>query len=572
LHTRNRRKGIIIYMLKSTAMRPIFFVLLSLFLIACFTVSRPAGHAAVEEQPRAETAVTALTVEENGSYIAYMPVVSTQQWLTNCRYGVGNKSNQVAKKWIDYLGAGHYINFEPQFYGPPTPDSVELLPQIRIRQDRKDGQFLNSYTIDPPLTMESGGLGALLDLYPASTWLAGNEPDVDNSAQDRIYPELYAEGYHEVYTYIKQHDPEAQVAIAGLSMMTPGRLQYLDKVWNAYANKYGEPMPVDVWNMHLYILAEINPQTGEYADGKVALGTDPSLAKKEAVGSQAEQQKQCPSNDVYCRAEHDDMSIFKEQIVAMRNWMKAHGQQNRPLIISEFSLLYPFVDYDDPIHPTECFLMDEYGKCFTEPRVTSFLHKTMDYLEQARDTNLGYPADDYHLVQQWTWYSLKADYATAGDSSNLMADNYANAPLWTDAGLTEVGRAFRDRARTSERTVNLIAGNAPTVQKTSTGSLTSVDISASFYNNGSAGILDSFKVTFYEDAALSKVIGETEINPHISGIVNGCSWDHPTDWASVTWNVPVGTHTFWAKIDSSNAISDETNEGDNVTSGKVTIN
>jgi hypothetical protein len=167
---------------------------------------------------------------------------------------------------------------------------------------------------------------------------------------------------------------------------------------------------------------------------------------------------------------------------------------------------------------------------------------------------------------------LKADYATAGDSSNLMADNYANAPLWTDAGLTEVGRAFRDRARTSERTVNLIAGNAPTVQKTSTGSLTNVDISASFYNNGSAGILDSFKVTFYEDAALSKVIGETEINPHISGIVNGCSWDHPTDWASVTWNVPVGTHTFWAKIDSSNAISDETNEGDNVTSGKVTIN
>jgi hypothetical protein len=559
-------------MLKSTATHPIFFILLSLFLIACFTVSQPAGHAAVEEPSRAETAETAVTVEESGAYMAYMPVVTIKQWLTNCRYGVGNGSNREAKKWIDYLGAGHYINFEPQFYGPPTPDSVELLPQIRIRQDKNNGQFLNSYTIDPPLTMDPGGLGALLDLNQAATWLAGNEPDVDNSSQDRIYPELYAQGYHEVYTYIKQHDPEAQVAIAGLSMMTPGRLQYLDKVWNAYANIYGKPMPVDVWNMHLYILAEINPLTGEYSDGKVALGTDPNLAKKEAVGSPAEQQKQCPSNDVYCRAEHDDINIFKEQIVRMRSWMKAHGQQNKPLIISEYSLLYPFVDYDDPINPTECFLMDEYGKCFTEPRVTSFFHKTADYLEQARDTSLGYPADDYHLVQQWTWYSLKADFGASGDSSNLMADNYKNSPLWTDAGLTQVGRAYRDRARSSERTVNLIAGDAPDVQKNATGTMTDVDISVSFYNNGSTGILDSFKVTFYEDASLTKVIGEAKVDPLNSGIVNGCSWDHPTDWATVTWSVPVGTHTFWAKIDSNNSISGETSEGDNVTSGKVTIN
>ena len=94
----------------------------------------------------------------------------------------------------------------------------------------------------------------------------------------------------------------------------------------------------------------------------------------------------------------------------------------------------------------------------------------------------------------------------------------------------------------------------------------------SFYNDGSTGILDSFTVTFYQDAALTQVIGKTVITPRISGIINGCSWDHPTDWASVTWSVPVGTHNFWAKIDSSNSISGETSESDNVTSGKVTIN
>jgi len=551
-------------MFNSKATRPLLFSLLSLFLIACFTVSRPAGHAATEP-------ASAVTSEENGTYTAYLPVVSTNQYLTNCRYGIGVSSDEPSNEWIDFFGAGHYITFGPRPYGSPAPETVELLPQIRIRQDKDNGQFLNSYTIDPPLTMDPGGLGALLKQYPGATWLAGNEPDVDNSVQDRIFPELYAEGYHEVYNYIKQNDPEAQVAIAGLSMMTPGRLQYLDKVWNAYANKYGQAIPVDVWNMHLYILAEINPQTGGYADGKVALGTDPSLAKKEAVGSQAEQQIQCPSNDVYCRAEHDDLNIFKGQIVALRTWMKAHGQQNKPLILSEFSLLYPFVDYDDPINPTECFLMDEFGKCFTQPRVTAFLNKTMTYLETARDTNLGYPADDYRLVQQWTWYALKVDYAASGDSSNLLIDNYQNVPVRTDAGLTEVGVAYRNRARASERTVNLVAGDAPDVTKASGGSSTAVDISVSFYNNGSTGIFDTFKVTFYKDSALTQVIGEAEINPRNSGFINGCSWDHPTDWATVTWSVPVGTHNFWAKIDSRNSIS-ETSESDNVASGKVTVN
>jgi hypothetical protein len=275
---------------------------------------------------------------------------------------------------------------------------------------------------------------------------------------------------------------------------------------------------------------------------------------------------------VYCRAEHDDIEIFKEQILRMRTWMKTHGQQNKPLILSEYSLLYPFVDFDDPVNPTECFLMDEYGKCFTEPRVTAYLHKTVNYLEQTKDPNLGYPADDYRLVQQWTWYSMWIDPEMAGDSSNLLADGYENQPLWTDAGLTLVGRAFRDRARASERTVNLVAGEAPDVQKNVEGLLTDVDLSVSFSNEGSTGILDSFKVTFYKDAALTQVIGETEINPRISGIINGCSWDHPTDWATVTWSVPVGTHSFWAKIDSGNSISGETSESDNVTNGKVTIN
>lgn len=552
-------------MKSSKASRSIIFVLLSLFLfvLACSSYSGSVGHAATEPASEMEGAVKA-------QFMAYMPVVSTQTWLTNCRYGVASSEpNQPAKEWIDYLGAGHYINFSPKFVGPPTPESVQFMPQIRIRQDKANGQFLPTYTVTPPLTMGKDGLGPLLLAYPRSVWLAGNEPDVDNSAQDRIHPDLYAKAYHEVYNFIKQVDPEAQVAVAGLSMMTPGRLQYLDIVWDTYVTEFGKPMPVDVWNMHLYILAEINPATGAYADGKVALGTDPSLAKKSPLGSYNEQ---CPRDDVYCRAEHDDIGIFIEQLVAMRSWMKNHGQQNKPLLLSEFSQLYPFVDFDDPVNPTQCFLMDEFGQCFTEPRVSSFLHKTMDYLESAKDPNLGYPADDYRLVQQWTWYGLWTAPETAGDSSNLLADNYENHPIYSESGLTQVGRAYRDRARSSERTVNLVAGDAPTVIKTATGATANVTLQVGFYNDGSAGISDPFRVTFYKDAALKKVIGHAQISPTVDGMINGCSWGLSTDWAAVQWTgVPVGTHNFWAKIDSGNQITGERNEADNVKSGQVII-
>jgi hypothetical protein len=55
-------------------------------------------------------------------------------------------------------------------------------------------------------------------------------------------------------------------------------------------------------------------------------------------------------------------------------------------------------------------------------------------------------------------------------------------------------------------------------------------------------------------------------------MINGCSWGWSTDWAAVQWTgVPVGTHTFWAKIDSRNQITGEKNEADNVTSGQVVI-
>lgn len=582
-------------MLKSKTIRSITLILASFFLFACLGSAGSSGTVtqianAVTETASAVTQVPTIELltrtpdqiaagpqeqpeqQEDGPYLAQMPVISsTTPKQTNCRYGIGNEPGQEAKEWLDVVGAGHYINFISQEINEPSPDTVEYYRQVRIAQDKEDGEYLPSYSIKPPLHMNPGGLGERILDNPGALWIVGNEPDVANPAQDDTYPEWYARAYHEAYYFIKEVDPHASVAIAGLSMMTPGRLQYLDIVWDTYVSEFGEPMPVDVWNMHLYILSEIRPWDNGMSDGKIALGTDPALAIKAPEGDPA---IECPKEDVYCRAEHDDLGIFADQVMAMRTFMKEHGQQDKPLMISEFSQLYPFVDYDDAVNPTECFLMDEFGQCFTPHRVSTFLQGTMDYLENAKDPDLGYPADGNRLVQQWTWYSLWVDSEHSGASSNLLIDGYEALPAGSEDALTEVGQNYWERAYNSPQTVNLLAGDTPDVEASigSAEETADVTLEVGVSNNGSSYLLQSFNVTFYADEDLTEVIGETSISPGLTGGVNGCSWGRVRDWATVTWeNVPEGVHSFWVKVDSQDHVSGESNESDNVSMGQVTV-
>ena len=68
--------------------------------------------------------------------------------------------------------------------------------------------------------------------------------------------------------------------------------------------------------------------------------------------------------------------------------MKAHGQQDRPLIVSEYGILMP----------------EDYG--FPAESVERFMIETFDYFLSARDADIGYPQDGGRLVQRWCWYSL----------------------------------------------------------------------------------------------------------------------------------------------------------------------
>lgn len=222
-------------------------------------------------------------------------------------------------------------------------------------------------------------LAATARLLPGRTWLIGNEPDV--RWQDNTPAAAYARAYHAAYAAIKQADPSAQIAIGGVSQITPLRLAYLDAVLAAYHAEFGVKMPVDVWNMHAFVLQE---KAGDWG-----VDVPPGVEAK--------------SGEAWGIDDHDNLALVELQVRRMRSWMQAHGQQDKPLWISEYGILMPA----------------EYG--FTPERVRRFMIGSFELFSNLRDPEMGYPADGYRLVQRWVWFS-------AGDRL------YPTGDLFTPAG------------------------------------------------------------------------------------------------------------------------------------------
>jgi hypothetical protein len=205
---------------------------------------------------------------------------------------------------------------------------------------------------------------------PGSLWIIGNEPEC--IYQGNRSPEAYAEIYHDSYQFIKNADPFSSVAIGGVVQPTPLRLEWLERVLQHYEMRYGQSMPVDVWNIHNQILQE---KRGYY-------GCDIP------VGLEADEGR------LYQWWQNDSIEIFREHVWAFRRWMAEHGQRDKMLIISEYGVLYP------------SHWFDTLGPPGGDARVNSFMAETFDFMLHARDEELGCPADGKLLVQRWLWFSL----------------------------------------------------------------------------------------------------------------------------------------------------------------------
>jgi hypothetical protein len=328
-----------------------------------------------------ETISTTSAVEA----VAPAPVASTtglEPGNLRSRLGVGVPLN-VADFVFDaemaqQLGMGWYLDWRIN----PNPIDLDGLNYAQLYTMRSNNLPLRRDTIAQVLAANPGAL-----------WLAGNEPDV--IWQDNQTPEEYAQLYHQFYTFVKTLDPSAQVAIAGVAQVTPLRLQYLEAVMAAYERLYGQRLPVDVWNVHAFILREERDSWG--------VSIPPGFDVDQGMLWEIE--------------DHDDLDLFRQQIVDFRRWMDKQGERNKPLIISEFGILMP----------------SEYG--FPPQRVVEFMTETFDYLLTATDADIGYPADDNRLVQRLTWYSLSD---TIYPTSNLVDP--------TTGELTLVGQTFADYA------------------------------------------------------------------------------------------------------------------------------
>lgn len=170
---------------------------------------------------------------------------------TNCLYPSVNDRFGVAVAGavgdfnVGQLSAGAYLDWRANPEAP-NPAAMRYLPMIHTWW----------WGIWPSLP----DLAAMVQANPGRIWLVGNEPDT--IWMDNAPPERYAQQYHDVYQVIKANDPGAQVAFAGISTVSTLRLTWLDMVLAAYQDSYGQAMPVDIWNIHPYMVNEMHNEWG----------------------------------------------------------------------------------------------------------------------------------------------------------------------------------------------------------------------------------------------------------------------------------------------------------------------
>ena len=291
------------------------------------------------------------------------------------RIGLGVANGVLAQiAWGD-ARPGWYLDWKVHVTPERTPD-IEFVQMVRLQQ----GKARN--------TPED--IRRAAETHPGALWLIGNEPDV--AWQDNSTPEQYVRAYHDLYQTIKTADPTARLAIGGISQVTPLRMRYLQKIWDLYRAQYAADMPVDVWNIHTFVLREEKDSWGVGLPPGFDDATDGTLWNIE---------------------DHNRIDLLQREVVAFRQWMAAHGQRQKPLIVSEYGILMP-ADYGFPPEIVAAYLTDSFN-----------------YFTAASDAHIGNTNDDNRLVQRWCWYSTADDVYPTG---NLFA--------WPGLSPTAIFRAY----------------------------------------------------------------------------------------------------------------------------------
>jgi hypothetical protein len=275
--------------------------------------------------------------------------VAGDMFSTRQRIGVVGPRSGLDRYDMARLGAGWYVQTRIASE-PLRPAGMEAVQFVGIQG--------NTYSPAPAVLRD------IVRRNPGTLWLVGNEPDV--IWQSNSTPQEYAKAYHDVYFLLKSADPACHVAIGGISQVTPLRLRYLEAVLASHQETYGQPMPVDVWNIHLAILREER--------GSWGVDIPPGLPDDTGILYQIE--------------DNARVEILKDQVWTFRRWMAGRGLRDEPLIVTEFSVLMP----------------PDYG--FPFETVRDYMIAAFDFLLTVTDETVGCPADGNRLVQRFAWYSI----------------------------------------------------------------------------------------------------------------------------------------------------------------------
>ena len=347
----------------------------------------------------------------------FLPLITKNFTLTVAplwRFGVDKVRRPIsAYNSLDVAAMrfGWYIDFGATS-NPELLYGMEYMPMVRLKQAKRDTNGNEVYCCvgcayyDPPtytVWPTTSTIQSIASSRPGMTWIIGNEPDrIDWGSlggvcgrQDEMLPEVYAQAYHEVYTALKNADPTAQVAIGALVQPSDLRIKYMDRVWAEYLSRYSTPMPADVWNVHVYVY---NEQQGSW-------GADIPAGLTETVGL-----------TINIR-DHKDFTKAWTMLVNWRTWMKNHGQQDKPLITSEYGVVMPEW-VQDPPGVTQ----------FSPSQIRdSFMYPSFNYFQNQTSASLGYPADGNRLMQRWAWWSMDYDDGECdSDTGVYYPDNTGN--------------------------------------------------------------------------------------------------------------------------------------------------
>jgi len=479
-----------------------------------------------------------------------LPVGPTDTTL-NCRFGYN-----LARQSITFFDPSELARLRAGWFSqwtvsvsPTGVNGMEFVQVVRLHQVKTGGNFDDPYVDPYTYTIRSPGGATLADSLaqlesiagnnPGLLWLVGNEmerEDWPGGSQDEMVPELYAVAYHQIYQAIKNSDPTAQVAIGGVVQATPLRLTYLDRVWDEYWRLFGERMPVDVWNIHAFILREKRYFAGcaDCWGAGVPAGID-----------------DVDSGILFDTGDNKDFDIALEHVRAFRQWMRNKGERNKPLIVSEYGVLMP-PEWDG-------FSFENVRDEFMYPSFDMFLHE--------RDVETGYPADDNRLVQRWLWFSLDYDELHPISGDHVFNGWLFHSGLETEpAGIAPLGEYWEDYVTISApQEIDLLPGLAWTVP--AAGFAISDPVTMTLFvevaNSGSIRAGQAFTVGIYQETD-GTLLGSATVTD-----LAGCGGKVII---SATWpNLTPGVHYAQVKVDPGDGVSFEANELNNETLVAVVV-